>query len=115
MTIDKLVITLLGATLGAIVVAFMVTVLHADSVAAVLFSTLAAALSAFQPRILGLAEVSDNFKLALLAAVVAVVVGMIAVVFQQQVTYCAGLSYYSASLVMQIAAVHIENRRNKGR
>ncbi len=115
MTIDKLVITMLGATFGAIVAAFLAVALHLDSIEAVLFSALAAALSAFQPRALGWVEMSDNFKLALLAAVVAVVVGMITVVFHEKVTYCAGLSFYSASLVMQIAAVHIENRRNKGK
>jgi hypothetical protein len=113
MTLDKLVITLVGAAFSAIAVAFVVTALHADSAAAVLFSIMAAALSAFQPRALGWVEVSDNFKLGLLAAVVALVVGVIAVVFQLNVAYCAGISFYCASLVMQITAVHIENHRNK--
>jgi len=46
---------------------------------------------------------------------IAVVVGLIAVAMQQKVTYCAGISFYCASLIMQIAAVHIENQRKRGR
>lgn len=115
MTLDKLVITLVGAAVSAIAVAFMAAVLHLDSAAALLFSAMVAAVSAFQPRTIGQVELFDNLKLALLAAMIAVVVGIIAVALQQKVTYCAGISFYCASLIMQIAAVHIENQRKRGR
>ena len=115
MTLDKLVITLFGAAVSAIAVAFMVAVMHLDSAAAVLFSAMVAAGSAFQPRTFGSVELFDNLKLALLAAIIAVVVGVIAVALQQKVTYCAGISFYCASLIMQIVALYIEKQRKKGR